>query len=135
MENEDLSAEFVARRHELFSFIYALVRNVQDSEDILQEVWLRFSAAIERGVQIEKPAQWSRGTAKNLVLHYWRRKGNATVLADSELLNLVELAFSEHDDDDERELWQVRREALTECVQNLPEDSQRLIALRYDDGN
>jgi RNA polymerase sigma-70 factor, ECF subfamily len=135
MENEDLSAEFVARRHELFSFTYALVRNVQDSEDIVQEVWLRFSSALERGIQIEKTAQWTRGTAKNLILHYWRKKGNATVTADSELLDLVELAFSEGDDDSEKELWQIRREALTECVQTLPDDSQRLISLRYDEGN
>jgi len=134
MENEDLSAEFVARRHELFSFTYALVRNVQDSEDIVQEVWVRFSAALERGLQIEKPAQWSRGTAKNLILHHWRKRGNAKVLVDSELVDLVELAFSEHDDD-EHDLWQVRREALTECVQTLPADSRRLISLRYDEGN
>src|SRR3954470_20331529 len=135
MENEDLSAEFIARRHELFGFVYSLVRNVQDSEDIVQEVWLRFSSALERGIQIDKTAQWSRGTAKNLILHYWRKKGNTTVTADSELLNLVELAFSEGDDDSEREYWQIRREALTECVQTLPDDSRRLISLRYDEGN
>jgi RNA polymerase sigma-70 factor (ECF subfamily) len=135
MENEDLSAEFVAHRHELFSFVYALVRNVQDSEDIVQEVWLRFSVALERGVGIEKPAQWSRGTAKNLILHYWRKKGNAAVLVDSELVDLVELAFSEGDDEWEKELWQIRREVLADCVQTLPDDSRRLIVLRYDQGN
>src|SRR5436190_14968544 len=133
MENEDLSAEFVARRHELFSFIYALVRNVQDAEDICQEVWLRFSSAVQRGIHIEKIAQWSRGTAKNLILHYWREKGNPRVIADSELLNLVELAFSEHDHDGD--FWRVRREALTACVQDLPEDSRRLLTLRYEQGN
>src|SRR5437016_1543494 len=111
MQNEDLSAEFVARRHELFGFIYALVRNVQDAEDILQEVWLRFSAAIERGVRIEKPAHWSRSTAKNLILHYWRRHRTGKVVVDSELLDLVELAFAGGDDRDESELWQVRRDA------------------------
>src|SRR5437588_5720606 len=134
MENEDLSAEFVAHRHELFSFIYALVRNVQDAEDICQEVWLRFSSAQQRGIHIEKPAQWSRGTAKNLILHYWRKQGAATVVADSELLDLVELAFAEGDDADEKEVWQLRRHALGECVQTLPDDSRQLISLRYDEG-
>ena len=133
MEDKDLSAEFVARRHELFSFIYALVRNVQDAEDILQEVWLRFSSAQERGMVIEKPAQWCRGTAKNLILHHWRRQRDPLVFADGELLELVELAFSEQDDHED--LWQARRKALAECVQTLPRDSQRLLSLRYEQAN
>ena len=133
MEHEDLNAEFVARRHELFSFIYALVRNVHDAEDIFQEVWLRFSSARERGIRIEKPAQWSRGTARNLILHHWRNERNAKVLANSELLDLVELAFAEHDHE-EAQLWQARREALAVCVQGLPDKAKRLLLLRYGRG-
>jgi RNA polymerase sigma-70 factor (ECF subfamily) len=132
MDNDDLSGEFLSQRHELFGFVYGLVRNVHDSEDIVQEVWVRFTSALERGIQIEKPAQWSRGTAKNLILHYWRKKAKARVLADSELLDLVEVAFAENEE--EKELWHIRRQALADCVQILPEKSRHMLALRYERG-
>jgi RNA polymerase sigma-70 factor (ECF subfamily) len=132
MANEDSNVEFVSRRHELFGFIYALIRNVHDTEDIIQEVWVRFAAASESGVRIEKPAAWCRGTAKNLILHYWRSKANAKVLVDSELLDLVELAFA--GEEEEREVWQLRRQALADCVQGLPQKSKRLLSLRYEQG-
>jgi RNA polymerase sigma-70 factor (ECF subfamily) len=132
MANEDPNAEFVSQWHELFGFIYGLVRNVHDTQDLIQEVWLRFAAALEGGVQIEKPGAWCRGTAKNLILHYWRNKANAKVLVDSELLDLVELAFSEYEE--EREVWKLRRQALADCVEALPAKSKRLLSLRYDYG-
>ena len=56
MAIEDPNAEFVSQWHELFAFIYALVRNVHDTEDIIQEVWLKFSSTLETGVRIEKTA-------------------------------------------------------------------------------
>src|SRR5205807_8054688 len=126
MAIEDPNAEFVSQWHELFAFIYALVRNVHDTEDIIQEVWLKFSSTLETGVRIEKTAAWCRGTAKNLILHYWRRKANAKVLADSELLDLVELALAEHPE--ENEIWQLRCQALADCVRELPDKSKRLRA-------
>src|SRR5882672_4176697 len=132
MDNQDSSAEFLSQRHELFGFVYGLVRNVHDTEDIVQEVWVRFTSSLERGIRIEKPAQWSRGTAKNLILHYWRKKAKAKVLVDSELLDLVEQAFNENEP--EKEIWQIRRRALADCVQALPEKSRHLLALRYERG-
>jgi RNA polymerase sigma-70 factor, ECF subfamily len=132
LRKDEANTEFVSQRHELFGFIYALVRNVHDAQDLVQEVWLRFASALESGVRIEKPAAWCRGTAKNLILHHWRDQANAKVLVDSELVELVELAFSEHEE--EQEVWQSRRQALADCVEALPEKSKRLLALRYERG-
>jgi len=133
MDKQQLTAQFLANRVRLFSFIYAFVRSVQDTEDMVQEVWLRFSDAMDRGTEIEDQAGWCRGTAKNLILHYWRAQRNAKVVADTELLELVELAFTEQDLDSE--LWQIRQKALGECIQTLPEKSKRLLRLRYDEGH
>jgi len=132
MDKEQLTARFAANRHSLLSFIYAFVRNMQDAEDILQEVWLRFFGALERGAEIHEPERWCRGTAKNLILHHWRDRKNARVVADSELLDLVELAFVEHEP--EVETSQARQRALLECIQMLPEKSKRLLRVRYDEG-
>ena len=128
-DQQELTARFLACRHGLFSFIYGLIRNPEDAEDLLQEVWLRFSAAVERGASIEEPAHWCRATARNLILHYWRDRKNAKVIVDNELFELVELAFIEQDL--QQDLWEARRHALTECIESLPEKSKRLVALKY----
>jgi len=129
---QELMAEFVAGRHNLFAFIQGLVRNPHDSEDIFQEVWVRFSRALAEGVEILDQAKWCRGTARNLILHFWRDRRKAAVPADEQLLDLVELAFAEQSAN--QDYWRARQEALAECIQELPERSQGLLRLKYEDG-
>ena len=124
-----LSAQFVAERHALLGFIYGMVRELAAAEDILQEVWLRLAEAAEREEPIADPAKWCRGVARNLILHYWRDQRTAKVVADSELLDLVEQAFNEQQDS-----WVERRQALMECIDRLPEKSRQLLQMKYDQG-
>jgi RNA polymerase sigma-70 factor (ECF subfamily) len=129
---QEIMAEFVAARHSLFAYILGFVRNPHDAEDLFQEVWLRLSGALAEGRDIQDQAKWCRGTARNLILHYWRDRRQDKVIADQELFDLVELAFAEqvtHED-----FWRSRREALNECVQELPERSRHLLRLKYEQG-
>jgi RNA polymerase sigma factor (sigma-70 family) len=119
----------MAERHSLMGFIYGMTRDLAASEDLLQEVWLRLAEAAERGEPIEEPAKWCRGVARNLILHYWREKRTAKVFADSELLELVELALNEQPDP-----WAERRQALMECIDLLPRQSRKLLHMKYDQG-
>ncbi len=131
---QELMAEFVASRHGLFAYIFGFIRNAHDSEDIFQEVWLRFAKATAEGQDIRDQAKWCRGTARNLILHYWRTRRNDKVVADPELLDLVDRAFEEQDAGQTQDYWRTRREALTECIQELPERSRLLLRLKYVDG-
>lgn len=124
-----LSAQFMAERHALLGFIYGMVRDLAAAEDILQEVWLRLANAAERDESIENPGRWCRGVAKNLILHHWRERQAAKVVADSELLDLVEQAMNETEDP-----WTERRQALMECIDLLPQRSKQLLHLKYDRG-
>lgn len=129
---QQLMAEFVATRHSLFAFIYGFVRNPHDSEDLFQEVWLRFSRALAQGVEIKDQAKWCRGTARNLILHYWRDRKNDKVVTDPELMELVELAFAEQSTIPD--YWRARQDALSECVRELPERSRNLLRMKYEQG-
>jgi len=126
---KSLSSHFVAERHALLGFIYGMVRDLAAAEDILQEVWIRLAEAAEREEPIEDPARWSRGVARNLILHHWRSKRGAKVVADTELLDLVEQALTDHHD-----YWADRRQALMECVDRLPEKSKQLLQMKYEQG-
>jgi RNA polymerase sigma-70 factor (ECF subfamily) len=129
---QELMAEFVAGRHSLFAYIQGFVRNPHDAEDLFQEVWVRLSRALADGTDIKDQAKWCRGTARNLILHYWRDRRQDKVIADQELLDLVELAFAEQEPN--QDFWRARREALNECIQELPERSQYLLRLKYEQG-
>ncbi len=129
---QQLTTEFVAKRHTLYAFIYGFIRNTHDAEDIFQEVWVRFSDALARGVDIQDQAKWCRGTAHNLILHHWRDRRQDKVVVDQELVELVELAFTEQDSN--QEYWRTRQQALGECIQTLPERSQQMLRLKYEQG-
>ena len=126
---KELSSQFIAGRRELTSFIFGLVRDSQVAEDIFQEVWIRLAEAAEHGQEIREPAKWCRGVARNLILHHWREKRGAKVVADSRIIELAEKAF------DEREAAggaSERKSALVDCVKTLPDKSRRVLELKYE---
>ncbi len=125
-------SEFVAGRHSLYGFIYGLIRNKHDAEDVLQEVWVRLFGAITEGVDIQDQAKWCRGTARNLILHYWRERRTDKVIVDQELLDLVALAFTEQEP--KLDYWLERKQALKDCLDTLPTRSKLLLRLKYDQG-
>ena len=127
-----LSTQFLAKRHNLMAFIGGLVRDPGAAEDIFQEVWVRLAEASKSETEITDLNKWCRGTARNLILHYWRDKRTATVIADSQMLQLVEQAFEEQDE--RQAAWNARKNALAECVKALPEKSKELLRLVYEQG-
>lgn len=126
-----LSLEFLQGRHRLMGYLVGLTGDGNLAEDLLQETWLRLATAWENGTQIENVIAWSHGTARNLVQHHWRKKGNQKIVVDSDLLDLVDLSFEENANlPDESE----RREALRMCLSQLPEKSRSLLNMKYEEG-
>jgi RNA polymerase sigma-70 factor, ECF subfamily len=129
------AAEFIHDRHRLGAFVGGLLRDAHAAEDVIQEVWVRLAAEVEKGTVIENQPAWCRGVARNLILKHWRTQQTAKVVADSEVMEAflaqVETAFSEADQDAEDE-WHRRQQALDDCVAALPEKSRRMLSLRYE---
>lgn len=130
-----VTAQFLADRHRLMSFIEGLLRDSAVSEDVFQEVWLKLARTLEKGIEIQDQGKWCRKVAKNLILQHWRERRNSKIVVDSTLLEFVDFvdrAFDEnaalHDYRPERQ------QALSECLKVLPEKSKTLIALKYEQG-
>jgi RNA polymerase sigma-70 factor (ECF subfamily) len=128
------AAEFIHDRHWLGAFVNGLLRDAHVAEDVLQEVWVRLAAEVEKGTRLDNQTAWCRGVARNLVRRHWEQQQSAKVVADSAaletFLDRMELAFAEVDDDPTD--WAARQQALDECVAALPERSQRMLMLRYE---
>lgn len=130
---QQITAQFLADRHRLMSFIHGLLRDPQTSEDVFQEVWLKLSAELGKGVAIQNPPAWCRTVARNLILMHWRSQKSAKIVVDStliEFLDSVEQAFAENEAVNETS--PERRRALGDCVRALPEKSRHLVALKYE---
>jgi RNA polymerase sigma-70 factor (ECF subfamily) len=128
------AAEFIRERHRLSAFVGGLLRDAHAAEDLIQEVWVRLAAEVERGTQLNNQAGWCRGVASNLIRQHWDRQQSAKVVADSAVLECfldrVEMAFTEVTED--AAAWATRQQALDECVAALPDRSRQMLTLRYE---
>lgn len=128
----DLSTHFIADRHNLMAYIYALVREANLTDDIFQEVWLQMAKAVEQGVEIEKPDAWCRGVARNLALQHWRTQKNERLVVSTELVEQVDKAFAEMDENGDD--LALHRRAIRKCVEELPALSKRVLRMKYVTG-
>lgn len=130
-----ITAQFLADRHRLMSFIHGLLRDPQTAEDIFQEVWSKLAAELENGGDIENPPAWCRTVARNLILMHWRTQKNSKVVVDSMLVEFVEFVDQAYAENDAvNDVGPERQRALSECLSALPEKSRRLLTLKYEQG-
>jgi len=129
-QQQQRTSEFLAQRHRLMAYLIGLLGDAHAAEDIFQEIWMRLAA--HQADDIQNTNAWCRAVGKNLVLHHWREKGRQKISVDSELLERIDQAFDEDDDRDRGH--RNRKDALGECVKDLPDHSQSLLDQKYTQG-
>ena len=115
-------------RTSLYGFIFACVRNHDDTEDILQNVSVAVTESIGQLHDESGFLPWAREIARRRVLAH-RRSSRRETVCDPEVVR----ALAEASERVEREQpASAHRAALTACLENLPGESRRLIQMRYD---
>ncbi len=115
-------------RTALYGYIFACVRNHADTEDILQNVSVAVTESIGQLTDEKGFLPWAREIARRRVLAH-RRTAKREQPLDPELL----LRLAEASDRVESQLpASDQRAALMACLESLPNQSRRLIAMRYD---
>jgi len=100
-----------------------------DVDDVAQDVFIelyRFSGNIPENIP---PKQWLKGIARNLCMNYFRRTSRRQRLQRQALVEIFLRA--EESDSPALSEGPVRR-ALDGCCEKLSAESQRLLALRYE---
>ncbi len=114
----------------LFGYIYALVLNTSDAEDIYQDTVLALWRKFEEYRPETNFAAWARTAARFEVQHYFRGKSRRRRYFDESLLD--ELAEVQSTIDTAGDSMQESyAEALQRCKNLLPENDRRLIELCY----
>ncbi len=120
---------YTRHQHRIMAYIFTLVANRADAEDLLQEtavvLWEKFDS-FQPGTDF---VAWACRVAFLKVLNHRRRSARADLLLEDDLLEAVAGRAIELAPQLDR-----RREALEECMKRLSERDRRMILARYEPG-
>lgn len=113
-----LSEVFAASYRRLVVQLYGVVGDLAEAEDVVQEAFVRASAAGRRFTRVANPEAWLRTTALNLHRNRWRKLKNFGRVR-SALAQPVDLPdLDEH-------------LVVVEALRALPEAQREVVALRF----
>ena len=128
-EQEVLQALMQARVR-VSAAAWLIVRDTHAAEDIFQNVAVK---ALTRELSFERESallSWAFITARREGIDWLRRHRRETTCLDSEILELLEHEWQSESVQPEG----ARVDALRDCLESMPEESRRLLRLRYFDG-
>lgn len=110
-------------------YIRSLVRDIQHTEDLLQEVALRAHNRFDEYDRTRPFVGWVLGIARYQVLAYYK-----TVKADRHVFNDVLLDVIEQQFVELHPSIGDRDEALRRCMGKLPKEMSEMMSVRYAEG-
>ncbi len=124
-------AEFASRlaRHQaqLFGYIYSLVRDLDDADDLLQQTSLVLWDKFDQYDPSRSFVGWACGVARFEVLNFLRMRSRHRLYFSDEL----NLALIEAQETLEEERLEERRDALAGCMSKLRERDKDLLEACY----
>jgi RNA polymerase sigma-70 factor, ECF subfamily len=127
-DRQKLFAELVAcYQSQLYAYIFAVVKNRDDAEDLFQSVCL----VLWRKFELFQPGSsffsWARQTAKLMMCNFLRHKRNLSTSASEELLDALAETVSKVQGDG----VELHVAALRRCREKLLATDEELLQLRY----
>lgn len=115
----------------VYAYIRSLVANWADAEEVLQETNAALWRKAAEALAADDFLAWACGVARFEVLRFRKRqqKQQAVRLLSDEFLDAVTAASLEA-----RPRFDLRRDALDECLKKLPGKDRELIQIRYSIG-
>jgi RNA polymerase sigma-70 factor, ECF subfamily len=126
---EEFVRLLMAHERQIFTYILALLPNVADAEDVLQEtsivLWRKFPE-YQPGTNF---VSWAYRVAHNMVRNHCAKQCRCRVKFDEGLLATVAA-----DVESMREELDLGRQTLLDCIDELPSDDRDLLQRRYELG-
>jgi RNA polymerase sigma-70 factor (ECF subfamily) len=123
---ESVQALFLQHAAALRGYLLGLLNDRELAQDLFQELFLTVTRIAESFRPDGNFLAWARGIARNKVLEQFRRGKLLPVPFDAELLEMLADTA-----DEEADLWEDRREVLSDCIQQLAPRARQILELRY----
>ena len=133
-DNEAFDELLNRYRDRLYYYIYYIVRNVEQTEDIFQETFIKAIVTIRQGRYNEngKFSAWLRRIAHNLIIDSYRQDKQENLVScdepDVNILNTIELA------EDTIETAMVNQQILDDVcrlMNALPDEQREVLQMRF----
>lgn len=124
----------IVRRYEkkLFSYLYRLVRNKEEVEDILQNVFVKVYKNLDKFDQEKKFSSWIYRIAHNEAINFLKRRGKKHFVSWEDLSedHKVEAKSEEKSAFD---TWVIKESdaEMRKAMKSLPERYRQVLELRY----
>ena len=106
--------QFLQNAAAIRGFIIGLLTDRDAANDVFQEVFLTVTSCAEQFRPDGNFLAWVRGVARNKVLEHVRKNSRIPQPFDDELLEMMVASAGRAD-----AIWEDRRAALAECIQQL----------------
>ena len=134
MSTHTPTAEFVQKltefQNRIYAFIYSLIGNASQAEDILQEtntvIW---KEALKSDEPIIEFKAWAFQIAYNQVRSHRKKISRERLTFSDDLLEKISSSLIVKDENENE-----RQQALASCLQALPHNHQNIIKKRYFQG-
>lgn len=130
LDHETTLKHLFDARLRLSGAAWLIVRDAAASEDLFQNVALK---AVTKNVSFEHEGallSWAMVSIKREAIDWLRKRKPETLGLEPEVLDLITGEWSAHPQPEGR-----RMEALRECLESVPDQSRRLLHLRYFEGH
>lgn len=126
--------EIVVRyQKKLFSYIYRLVGNKEEAEDILQNVFVKAYRNIKSFDVERKFSSWIYRIAHNEAINFLKRRNKRKFISWEDIVTSKDKIETKSEERSPIELW-IREESRLEvqkALAELPEKYQKVLQLRY----
>lgn len=130
-KSDDFAELLAAQQTRLFGYIYAMIPNMADAEDVYQDtviaLWRKFHE-YQPGTNF---VAWARAMARFEIQHYFRSKSRCRVHFDEKMLAELTETQARLESADTASSLESYTPALLRCMDKLPESDCRLIKLCY----
>ena len=124
--HEEFLRQFTQHHRRIFAYIGALMPNLADAEEVMQET----SLVLWRKWDLFDPSgdffHWGCGIALREVHRYRRAHGKGRLQFNDSLLEKIAVEHLS-----QSSLSEARQQALTDCSERLTADDRELVGLRY----
>lgn len=116
-------------RHRIYAYLFTLIRNRADAEDLLQDTCVTLWEKFDDFDPDTDFIAWSFRVALWKVKNFQRKQGRAKVTFNDELLDIIANRY-----ESETPRLGRRREVLQDCLEKLNHADREFILARYEPG-
>jgi len=130
---QDILREAFSHQDALTAYAYTILQDWGFAQDAVQEAFIALHAKHGHYDGSATVFAWARGMVRFEALRIIRRRGRASLMADDQLLDLIDRHFDRYLETKGDEYVERKREALRRCMGKLGQDVVAMLVGFYRD--